>query len=170
MTFGLRTALALLAASSAASAAAGEHGAHRHGHGSVNIAIEGNVLWLELEVPGADIVGFEHPAATAEEKKAVAEALAALKQPAALFSIPDGAGCQPSETKASLEAEDGGHNAFRAEYSFACEAPDRIDRIGFGFFDRFPRSVELEVNVIIGDSQRSHEVERDMPHLDLGGR
>ena len=30
--------------------------AHQHGHGVVNIAIEDQTLWIELEAPGADIV------------------------------------------------------------------------------------------------------------------
>ena len=48
-----------------------EAGAHAHGHGKVNIAIEGQRLSIELEAPGADIVGFEHEAKTAAEKAAV---------------------------------------------------------------------------------------------------
>ena len=35
-------------------------GAHQHGHGRVNLVLDGQDLWLELEAPGADIVGFEH--------------------------------------------------------------------------------------------------------------
>ena len=37
-------------------------GAHEHGHGNFNIAIEGKSVSMELEAPGADIVGFEHKA------------------------------------------------------------------------------------------------------------
>ena len=32
--------------------------AHVHGHGILNIAVEGQVVEMELEAPGADIVGF----------------------------------------------------------------------------------------------------------------
>jgi hypothetical protein len=46
-----------------------EAGAHTHGHGKVNIAIEGKQLFIELEAPGADIVGFEHKAKTASERQ-----------------------------------------------------------------------------------------------------
>ena len=36
--------------------------AHEHGHGKLNVAIEGKNVMMEMEVPGADIVGFEHEA------------------------------------------------------------------------------------------------------------
>ena len=49
-------------------------GAHEHGHGTLNIAIEGTTVSMELEVPGSDIVGFEHVAATPEQKAAYASA------------------------------------------------------------------------------------------------
>ena len=49
---------AALSAASLATAAERELGAHMHGHGTVNIVLEGSALWIELEAPGADIVGF----------------------------------------------------------------------------------------------------------------
>ena len=47
-----------------------ELGPHQHGHGTLNIAIEGERVSMELDVPGADIVGFEHAASTADQKAA----------------------------------------------------------------------------------------------------
>src|SRR6185369_1509759 len=47
--------------------AAEEHrelGVHEHGRGTLNIAIEGNKVTMELEAAGVDIVGFEHAAKT----------------------------------------------------------------------------------------------------------
>ena len=75
----IRTACLLAAgmACAALPASAEEHrqlGAHVHGHGRLNIAIEGNTISMELEVPGMDIVGFEHEPSTPEQKAAVAQA------------------------------------------------------------------------------------------------
>ena len=61
-------------------------GAHVHGHGRLNIAIEGKKISLELEVPGADIVGFEHEPSTPDQKAAIAEGRAKLADALALFS------------------------------------------------------------------------------------
>jgi hypothetical protein len=53
-------------------------GAHEHGHGHLNIAIEAKSVAFELEVPGMDIVGFEHEPSTPEQRAAVAQAKATL--------------------------------------------------------------------------------------------
>ena len=74
-------------------AAERELDAHQHGHGNLNIALEGSTLYIELETPGADIVGFEHPARSDEDKAAIADAMARLGDPIGLFGIPADASC-----------------------------------------------------------------------------
>ncbi len=119
----LATSLAALAAASitfAAVHAEEEHrelGAHEHGHGTLNIAVEGNKVAMELEAPGMDIVGFEHSAESKEQKAAVEKAEGQLAKPLGLFKFPDAAGCSVKEAKVELEAmhehedehEDGDH-------------------------------------------------------------
>jgi hypothetical protein len=78
---------------SLADAAERQLGAHQHGHGTVNMVIEGSTLWIELEAPGADIVGFEHAAESADDEAAVEAAKARLADPLALFAITAEAGC-----------------------------------------------------------------------------
>ena len=80
-------------------------GAHEHGHGALNIAFEHDAVLLELEAPGADIVGFEHTAESAEDRAAIDEAVAALAKPLELF-IPDAAaGCVVTAAKVELMTE-----------------------------------------------------------------
>jgi Protein of unknown function (DUF2796) len=69
-------------------------GVHEHGHGALNMALDGQSLEIELRVPGADIVGFEHEARSDADKTALDKAKAALAQPIALFGIPKSAGCE----------------------------------------------------------------------------
>ena len=86
----------LAAALGAAPAFAEEHrelGPHVHGHGTLNIAIEGSRVTMELEVPGMDIVGFEHAAKGNEQLAAVDKASKVLAGPLELFRMPAGAGC-----------------------------------------------------------------------------
>ena len=61
--------------------------AHEHGHGAFNIAFEGDKVLMELEAPGADIVGFEHAATSAEDRAAVDAAIADLAKPLQLFAF-----------------------------------------------------------------------------------
>ena len=88
------------------------HGAHEHGVGQLNLAIEGSEVEIELIAPGADIVGFEHAAETAEQKAAVSAAADRLEDGAALFVLPEAAGCslEEAEGESSLLSEADHHD------------------------------------------------------------
>ena len=87
------TAVGAVLIGSQAYAAERELDAHQHGHGYLNIAIEGSTLYIELETPGADIVGFEHPARSDDDKAAIEDAKGRLSDPIGLFGIPAEASC-----------------------------------------------------------------------------
>ena len=101
--------LTLLAAGTAL-AESRELGAHQHGHGTLNIAFEGGAVVMELEAPGADIVGFEHPAENAEDRALIDAAIAQLAKPLELFVIPADAGCTVTAANVALKGEDEGHH------------------------------------------------------------
>jgi Protein of unknown function (DUF2796) len=171
-------------------------GAHEHGHSVLNIAIEGDRIEMELMAPGMDIVGFEHAAETAEHKAAVEEAEAILRDPLALFVLPDDARCALETAAVELEAEDEehgedhaaaehteeaeheqhakhegeeSHTEFHAEYAITCASPGDLGTIEFVFFERFPGAEEIELTVITESGQTRYEVERDAPRIDLTG-
>jgi hypothetical protein len=160
-----------------------ELGAHEHGHSTLNIAIEGTSVAMELIAPGADIVGFEHEAESAQDKAAREAAEAKLADPLSLFAMPAAAECtvqtatvaiegeehHPEEADHDGEEHEAEHNEFHAEYQLACAEPDALGTIRFGFFEAFPNAMEVEVNVITEKGQSSFEVERDGPTLDLIG-
>lgn len=88
--------------------AADEHrelGAHVHGHGTLNIAIEDKKVSIELEAPGMDIVGFEHAPSTDDQKAKVDAATSILQRPLDIFALPASAGCSVASTDVALEAE-----------------------------------------------------------------
>ena len=174
--------------------------AHEHGVGSLNIAIDGTTVAMEFEAPGADIVGFEYAAESAEDRQAIDDAVAVLARPLDLFSMPPAAECTVTEAKASLvmeedahdhgeehashdehdheeehashdehDEDEAGHTEFHAEYVLNCANPRSIDEIAFGYFEKFPNALELEVQVLTSAGAKAFEVERDLPSLDLGG-
>ncbi len=185
--------LALLLAGGAAPAAAQQRelGAHEHGKGTLNIALEGSRLTMELEAPGVDIVGFEHKAKSAKDKLAVSNAKKLLAKPLGLFQLPPAAGCVLKQATAKLEGEDDhghahshgkakdaapaagkddhDHAQFHAEYAFDCKSPAAITAIEFGYFAAFAGAEKLEVNLITAKGQSRFEVTRAKPRLDLGG-
>jgi len=82
-----------------------ELGAHVHGHGTFNVAIESSRVSLELEAPGMDIVGFEHAPSSDEQRGAVEKAKAFLSEPLTLFALPAGAACKVADAKVELDSE-----------------------------------------------------------------
>ncbi|MES0824822.1 DUF2796 domain-containing protein [Ruegeria sp. SCP11] len=163
-------------------------GAHEHGAGTLGIAVSGSEVAMSLEAPGADIVGFEHEAANAEDRAAVATAVSELARPLELFVIPESAGCSVTAANVSLigdhldehaeddhsteehaEEEGAEHTEFRAEYTLTCAAPQKIDRIEFAYFERFPNAHELDVQVVTDKGAQTYEVEREAPALELKG-
>lgn len=155
--------------------------AHEHGVGQLNIAIEGTRIAIELEAPGADIVGFEYKAKSSEDRAKVDAAIAVLAQPLDLFVLPQAAGCGVVEASAALEAEEveghdhdhsghadkSAHTEFEAEYMLECADPAQATSITFAYFDQFPNALKLEVQVISATGAQGFEVVREAPTLDM---
>lgn len=157
-------------------------GAHEHGHSTLNIAFEGNRIAMELEAPGADIIGFEYAAQSAEDRAKLDAAIAELSKPLSLFALPDAAGCTVVSSTAGLHGADDNHAdhdhgttdhpshaEFHAEYMLSCENPAAIDRIDFSYFQTFPNAQEVDVQMISDKGAQGYEVTRDAPVLDLSG-
>ena len=179
-----------------APALADEHrelGPHEHGHGTLNVAVEGNTIKMELEVPGDDIIGFEHDPSTPEEKAAMETAKKILANPLGLFKIADAAKCSVKEAKVSIQDEkheheekdaksDAGaasadkhedaeahHNEFFITYALDCKSMPDVKSIDFEYFKAFKNGQELNVNVITPKGQSKFEATRDKPRVDLSG-
>jgi len=178
-------AAGVLAGTGSAEAQRREMGAHEHGRGTLDIAIEGIRVAIELEVPAADIVGFEHKARTRQQKAAVDKAKEQLAQPLALFRLPERAGCRVSEAKVDMEhghpkpdkgaaakdkadAEDR-HSEVRAHYSLECASAAAIDAIEFPYFKAFAGARRLDVTVVTAKGQSKFTVTREKPRLSLAG-
>ena len=139
-------------------ATAAEKHAHVHGSGQLNVAIEGDTVSLELSAPADDIVGFEHPATSPEDKAAVTKAVALLRDGAALFIFPAAAGCRLEkarvETGLLAEGKSGdGHADFDADYRFRCAQPAKVDGIDVRFFAHFPKAHKLAVQAVTPKGQ-----------------
>jgi hypothetical protein len=177
-----------LSATPAAAETERQLGPHEHGHGTLNLVLEGQNLQLELEVPGADIVGFEHEAKTAEDQAKMEAATKTLAQPLALFALPDAAGCKVTsakivvaagsdhdvhehehENEADTDEHEAEHSEFHAEYTLSCTNAAAITTIGFPYFETFPNSEELAVTLITEKSQKVFEVTRGHTVIDLRG-
>ena len=82
-----------------------QQSAHVHGFATINLAIDDEELEIEFVSPAESIVGFEYEPSNAAERKAVADAIALLRDPAKLFALPTSAGCELHEVEAERHAE-----------------------------------------------------------------
>lgn len=107
--------LIALFATSAFAEGARELDAHEHGVGEMNIAIDGDVVAIELHAPGADIVGFEYEANSTKDRAAIDAAVAMLAKPLELFVLPAAAECSVTKASAGLESEENHEEAGHEE-------------------------------------------------------
>ena len=173
--------LILVTCSLEASAAA--QSAHVHGQGQVSMAIDQNLISMTLESPGADIVGFEHEARTAEEKTAVTEVLKQLSNPMFVIQLPESASCKVIQASSEVTSKNGddshadhedhneheseAHGSFIAEYQLECANVAVIDFITFVYFGHFRNAQSLMVVLIDKNGQHRHKINRDIPILYL---
>ena len=171
---------------------------HEHGVGELNIAIDSNTVAMELHAPGADIVGFEYAAESAEDQATIDAAVSTLAQPLDLFIMPAAAECSVTQASAELEIEEGdehhdehhdnddeghaddhgdenehvdsgSHTEFYAAYTLTCGNLSALSQIQFAYFDAFENARTLEVQIISASGAQAFEVERENPTLDLRG-
>lgn len=100
----------------AAVAAERQHGAHVHGEGALNVAINGEIVVFELISPAANIVGFEHMPGSEAEEQTFHNAVEQLRQAEQLVIFPENTGCRPIGVSVNGEVvdhvmEEHGHDA-----------------------------------------------------------
>jgi hypothetical protein len=155
----------------------GSLGAHEHGVGRLNAALDGQTLELELESPAMNLVGFEHAATTDADKAKVAAVRAQLEKPLVLFNLPKAAGCvvATQELESPLfgdkpDADDDhdkdakdehhhDHSEIHAHYQFSCSAPGALKNLDLAnIFNTFPATQKIQVQLISASGQQGTEV------------
>jgi hypothetical protein len=158
----------------------GSLGAHEHGVGRLNAALDGQTLELELESPAMNLVGFEHAATTDADKAKVAAVRAQLEKPLALFALPKAAGCEVAGTELESplfgdkpkadddhdeDAKDAKdehhheHSEIHTHYSFTCATPAALKTLDLAnIFNTFPATQKIQVQLIGPSGQQGVEV------------
>jgi len=111
----IRTVLstALLGAAAGAAASEGghrQHGAHEHGHATLQVALEGKELVAELRVPAVHVVGFEHAPANEAQRRAVREVLARFGDEQQALVPAAVAGCRLESHRVEMAGMDRDHD------------------------------------------------------------
>ena len=65
-------------------------------------------------------------------------------------------------------AASSGHTEFHAEYSLICSNIEALTQIDFAYFEVFPNSKQVALQLISQSGARAFNIERSAPRLDLG--
>ena len=159
-----------------------DHGSldkHEHGASSMNIALDGNKLEIELESPAMNIVGFEHEAKSAQDQATLASARAALEQPLTLIALPAAAQCvvKEVEVESPLFGNDDhdhahhdhsaeAHSDIDADYELTCSNPEALDSLSLApLFKAFPGTTKIAVQLIGPNGQQGAELTATNPSI-----
>lgn len=167
---------------------ADQPGAHQHGVGALNLALDGKVLEIELSGPADNFLGFEHAPASEGERQQAQRALKNLREPDGLFILAPEAGCvadsvdihsalledfqaqatEPgSEHKHEHQHATESHQDIAAHYRFRCDNPDALERIQLALFSVFPNTEKLLVQSVGTQGQLGGEVTASQPEVKL---
>lgn len=157
---------------------AGAGKAHEHGVMRLDVAIDGNKLLIDMQVPLDNLLGFERAPRTEAERKAAAEVLARLRNPGQgtpLFAADAAAQCTLS--KAEVQAallEPGaqavprsGHADLEASYEFSCARPQALRALDVGLFDAYRRVQRIEVQLAGAKGQSKLTLKRPVRSVAL---
>ncbi|MES0827782.1 ZrgA family zinc uptake protein [Ruegeria sp. SCP11] len=148
--------------------------AHVHGTGRLDVTVLGTVFSLSLAVPAEDILGFETPADSDEDRALVAKAISDLSKPLELFLLPEEAACETTAANVTLQAEGLGqaaeadqehHAEFLADYQIECQNVEVVEAVRLAYFDRFPRAEKLVIRLDRSGEILTHDVTRAEPVL-----
>ena len=120
---------------------------HVHGVSILNLVQDMKQLSFEFEMPGFDVVGFEHKAKKKEDIKKVRNALSILSNYKNMINIPANANCKEEKSSTKVINE-GSHSEFLSQYLLSCEKISSIKSIEIKYFDSFQFSKELNINLI----------------------
>ena len=135
-------------------AMAGEPAPHVHGVATLQVAIDGGTMTLNLESPLDNLLGFEHAARSEHERAAVRAMRERLEQAESVFVPSPAARCQAISVK--LEAPvlqpgkqpaNGEHADLDGEFIFRCQNPRELHELEVTMFRSFPNLRRLDVQV-----------------------
>ncbi|KOR31896.1 hypothetical protein TI05_10700 [Achromatium sp. WMS3] len=144
------------------------HGAHVHGIAALNIALEGHELYIELNSPAVNIIGFEHMPKSAADHAELDKAVATLKDGNQLFQFNSSAGCRMEHVHVTSQllnethhhtGHDHEHHTHEthadiaAIYQFECTTPIKLKQLNVNLFQAFPNTHKLKVQYVVKSKQ-----------------
>jgi len=132
-----------------------EQHVHEHGKVTLNVALEGGALSIELDAPADNVIGFEHAPRTDAERTAIANAASLLQSGDGLFAFSPAAACKFAKSELHApEWKEGQHHAdYEANFSFTCGQPQHLDWLQLPLLAKLREVHQAQVNVVTAKSQ-----------------
>jgi hypothetical protein len=144
-----------------------QHPPHEHGKVTINAALDGNQLVIELDSPAVNVVGFEHEPRDDGERAAVSAAGKLLRDGRGLFAMPKEARCQFE--KAAIKAPQwektddvpgqpeapGQHADYEARLTYQCWSPGHLTWLEPAVLDKLLNVMEARLNIATPRGQQS---------------
>ena len=130
------------------------HGKHVHGEVTVNIALEGRTLALEIDAPAAQTLGFEKSPRDGRERAAVKAVDDWFRSGRNMLGVPPAAGCRLTKAEFTPPKLGGGHADYRGSYLVDCAAPQALAWVEIWALRRMQGLEKAEVNLVTPAGQR----------------
>ena len=145
-----------------------EHGAHVHGAAELSIAFEGPQGKIEFKSASDSIVGFEHAAKSAADKKSADEAFKKFEGSIGeMITFDKSLQCQFSKDKLEVVSEGGNHSNTVAAFSVRCAKSPVGTKLVFNFQKTFPKLKDIDAQIIADSIQKSLEIKSVGTSLEL---
>ncbi len=150
----------------ATSASHATEAAHVHGSMRLDVAVDKQVLTVQLTSPLDSLLGFERAPRTPAERRSADALLQRMGEAATLFKPNASARCVPTKVRiesAALQTTSpapGEHADLDALYEFTCAHADRLTTLEVGLFTAFPRLRKIEVQVAGAKAQSKQTLKR----------
>lgn len=136
-----------------------EHKAHVHGAVKIDIAFEKAEGEIVFDGAADSIIGFEHVAKTAADKKVQKDAFEKFeKNVAQIFQFDASLGCIFKTVKMEVDAEDQ-HSDVEAKFAVVCKNSPEGTTLRFNIAEVFPKVRKAEVQFISENVQRSLSIQ-----------
>lgn len=141
---------------------------HEHGVGILNLSQDENILLMEFEVPGSDIVGFEYKAKTEEDIKKVEDAVNILSDYRNILLPSSSAECELEDSSVKVMNE-GDHSEFLTSYKFNCSNISSLKMIYIKYFKVFPNCYKTNIKIFGKNKKSAYVINKSKKFITVKG-
>ena len=158
------------------------HNAHPHGQAKLNIVLDQGELFVALETPAVNILGFEHAPNTTTQQAVLKQANITLSDSQNVVQV-TGGDCklmaqdidmpftdkhqENSEVEHDDHEDHEGHTDVHAEYTFKCANESLVKSLNVSVFKHFGAFKGIDTVWVIGIHQRKLHLTPDATKIEL---